>query len=71
MICILCIPFYLFGSLMSSKRQAGITRIDDDLSKQANILCGDSIQNYKTVASFGNEDEIVRVYAGLLEVPNV
>lgn len=55
---------------MSSKRQAGITRIDDDLSKQANILCGDSIQNYKTVSSFGNEDEIVRVYSALLKVPS-
>ena len=30
--------------------------------KEANLLCGDAIVNYKTVQSFGNEDLIVEKY---------
>ena len=41
----------------------------DAASKEANLLAGDSIINYRTVASFGNEDRVVADYDRLLEGP--
>lgn len=38
-------------------------------SKDANLLSGDSIINYRTVASFGNELQILKDYSDLLEGP--
>jgi ABC-type transport system involved in Fe-S cluster assembly fused permease/ATPase subunit len=41
----------------------------DAASKEATLLAGDSIINYRTVASFANEDQIVASYARLLDEP--
>lgn len=41
---------------------AGLTDESGDLLKEANLLCGDAIVNYKTVQSFGHEEEIVKIY---------
>lgn len=37
---------------MNAKIQAGITVESDETSKEANMLAGDAILNYRTVASF-------------------
>jgi ABC-type transport system involved in Fe-S cluster assembly fused permease/ATPase subunit len=37
-----------------------------DSNKEANLLCGDCIVNYKTVQSFGNEEQLVNLYRDLL-----
>lgn len=37
--------------------------------KDANLLAGDSIMNYRTVASFANEGQILRDYERHLEGP--
>lgn len=37
--------------------------------KDANLLAGDSIINYRTVASFANEDQIIKDYSMHLEGP--
>lgn len=37
-----------------------------DSQKEANLLCGDCIVNYKTVQSFGNEEQLVKKYKELL-----
>ena len=41
----------------------------EEAMKQANLLAGDSIINYRTVASFANEDQIVRDFDQLLDNP--
>jgi hypothetical protein len=33
-----------------------VSKSADELSKAANILAGDAISNYKTIASFANEE---------------
>ena len=38
-----------------------------DASKDAQVLCGDAIANYKTVQSFGHEDRLVKLYEDLLK----
>ena len=37
------------------------------MNKEANLLCGDAIINYKTVQSFGNEKLVVKKYKEYLE----
>lgn len=37
-----------------------------ELEKEANLLCGDAITNYKTVQSFGNEDKLIEAYKRML-----
>ena len=41
----------------------------EEAMKQANLLAGDSIINYRTVASFANEDQIIRDFDAMLEQP--
>ena len=41
----------------------------DSAIKDANLLAGDSIINYRTVASFANEDQIVNDFSRLLDGP--
>lgn len=42
---------------------------DETASNDANLLAGDSIVNYRTVASFGYDNLIVEEYRKLLEIP--
>lgn len=37
------------------------------MNNQANLLCGDSIVNYKTVQSFGNTELIIKKYESYLK----
>jgi len=39
--------------------QAGLTDQTNDLAKEADLLAGDAIGNFKTVQSFANEDMLV------------
>ena len=42
--------------------EKGLSGATSDSEKQANLLIGDSINNFKTVQSFGNEELIVEKY---------
>jgi hypothetical protein len=46
----------ILGSVMNIKCQQGMSSDTDAASKDATMLAGDSILNYRTVASFANED---------------
>ena len=59
----------ILGSVMNAKFQAGLSKESDSAFKEANLLAGDAIINYRTVASFGNEGQILRDYGKLLEEP--
>ncbi|CDW81593.1 abc transporter family protein [Stylonychia lemnae] len=67
--CLACVPFMILGSIMNAKFQAGMSSDADSASKEANLLAGDAIINYRTVASFGNEDQILSDYKKLLDGP--
>jgi hypothetical protein len=41
-----------------------------EAEKEADLLCGDSIVNYKTVQSFGHEEAIYKMYENIL-LPNL
>ena len=38
----------------------------EDPDKEAQILCGDAVANYKTVQSFGNDNLVVDLYKNFL-----
>lgn len=46
----------VIGGAMNAKFQQGMSQDSDAAMKDANALAGDSIINYRTVASFANED---------------
>jgi ATP-binding cassette subfamily B (MDR/TAP) protein 1 len=68
-VCIGCVPFMIVANIMNIKFQTGMSADTDAASKEATLLAGDSILNYRTVASFANEDLIVRDFAALLDEP--
>lgn len=54
---------------MGIKLQKGLSQDSDKASKDANLLAGDAILNYRTVASFGHENQIINDYDSMLEGP--
>jgi ABC-type multidrug transport system fused ATPase/permease subunit len=64
-----CVPFMVLGGAINTKFQTGYSDIDEDAYKDANLLAGDSILNYRTVASFGHDYLIINQYDKLVEGP--
>jgi len=56
----------VMGSVMGAKVQKGFSADKDQLNKEANLLCGDAIINFKTIQSFGHNDLVVKKYEELL-----
>ena len=52
-------PFMIVTSAIAAKFQAGLSESSNDFTKEADILCGDAVMNFKTVQSFGYEHLIV------------
>lgn len=55
-------PILIVGGAIQIYFQQGLTDQTNDLSKNADLLAGDAIANFKTVQSFANEDLIVAKY---------
>jgi ABC-type multidrug transport system fused ATPase/permease subunit len=64
-----CVPFMVVGGAIDAKFQAGYSEDDEDSYKKANLLAGDTILNYRTVASFGHDYLIVKEYDRMVEEP--
>ena len=56
------IPFLAIAAALGAQIQTGLVAQQNELNKDADLLCGDAIINYKTVQSFGYEDKIVEKY---------
>ena len=66
LICMLLAPITAVSKKIGVKFQHGLSTNTNDLQKEANLLCGDAIINYKTVQSFGHEDLIANKYEEML-----
>ena len=64
------VPLNLIGSILAQRLQNSMIKDSDGADKEADLLCGDSIVNYKTVQSFGHEDAIIDMYEKIL-APNL
>jgi ABC-type transport system involved in Fe-S cluster assembly fused permease/ATPase subunit len=58
----------VLGSIMEMQAIQGGANDEEGQKavKEANLICGDAIVNYKTVQSFGHEELIVNLYERLL-----
>jgi len=66
LVCFLVSPIMVIGTTIDMKMMEGEGADNSELEKEANLLCGDAIINYKTVQSFGHEDMLVKKYEELL-----
>lgn len=66
-VCILCLPVIILCARTMWQYQKGLTKQAPDYIDEAVRLSEEMIQNFKTVQSFGLEDEIVKNYKSLLE----
>lgn len=55
-----CAPLLVFGSYINNAASKGYQNAQEKNYWNANVLVSDSVLNYLTVASFGNEDLIVK-----------
>jgi len=55
-------PLMVFGSYVNAATNKGLSNTKEDNFWDANILVSDSILNYLTVSSFGNEELIVNKF---------
>jgi ABC-type multidrug transport system fused ATPase/permease subunit len=59
LVCLGCTPFMMLGGFINAKFQGGLSNIDEASNKDANLLAGDAIANYRTVASFAHDEVII------------
>lgn len=59
----------VIGGSINAKFQGGMSSFDEEAYKDANLLAGDAIINYRTVASFGHDNIIVKEYEKYIELP--
>lgn len=61
-----CTPILAIGGVLEMEFQKGVQLEENDNIRNANLLCGDAILNYRTVQSFGYEHLVVETYRKLL-----
>ena len=66
LVCLVMFPFLALGQVLEYMFAKGLTDSQNEAEKDALLLVGDAIINYKTVQSFGYEDRILREYKKLL-----
>ena len=69
LVCLGLTPFMVVSGYMGAKFQQGLSVEAENSHRYANLLAGDAIMNYRTVASFAFEKQIVKDYKLLLEGP--
>ena len=67
LICLGISPVMVIGNILGIKLQTGLTEDQNESMKEADLLCGDAISNFKTVQSLGNTELIVKKYEELLK----
>ena len=70
LICLALSPVMAVGNALAMKLQTGLVEEQNDSQREANLLCGDAIANFKTVQSLGNTELIVQKYEELLKPSN-
>lgn len=66
-ICLCLTPLTIIGSAVSTKSDQGVQR--DEKKEESDLLASDAIANFKTVASFACDDQIIAKYKELNEKP--
>jgi len=67
LICLGAVPLLGFAQFVAISVEKNLANETKDENTEADLLCGDSIINYKTVQSMGHEDKFVEKYRELLQ----
>lgn len=59
-------PFMVIAGAVNAKFSQNKLLSGASLSQEATLLAGDAINNYRTVASFANEEAIVQKYEEMI-----
>lgn len=59
-------PLSMVGKRIQLKMHYGLANQQGETQKEANLLSGDAIANFKTIQSFGHEDKIMEKYNELV-----
>ena len=62
LVCLAAVPVFAITNYVQQKFARGMIDEQHELMKEADLLCGDAILNYKTVQSFGHEELLVQKY---------
>ena len=62
LVVLLVSPIMAIGNAMQMQFTKGLTESTNDLIKDANLLCGDTISNFRTIQSFGNANLLVEEF---------
>jgi ABC-type multidrug transport system fused ATPase/permease subunit len=60
--CLVLAPFMAIGKSIALKTQIQISKATQAEEKDSDLLCGDTLTNFKTIQSFGHEEEIIKMY---------
>lgn len=60
-------PVFAIGLFLGAKFRQGMRKKTGDQQLDADLLAGDAIINYRTVASFANEEVLVAKYEEILQ----
>jgi len=69
LVALACSPFMMAGGALEAKSYTGNDKRNEEVFKNANLLAGDAIINYRTVASFAHDERIVQRYNEYLDGP--
>ena len=67
LITLACVPAMIISNYISMEFEKGLSGATADSEKQANLLIGDAINNFKTVQSFGYEELIVKKFISYIK----
>lgn len=66
LITLACVPAIIIANYIAMEFEKGLSGATADSEKQANLLIGDAINNFKTVQSFGYEELIVKKFVSYI-----
>jgi ATP-binding cassette subfamily B (MDR/TAP) protein 1 len=67
LITLACVPAIILSNYIGMEFEKGLSGATADSEKQANLLIGDSINNFKTVQSFGYEELLVKKFISYIK----
>lgn len=62
LVCLACVPFMMLGGAINAKMSKGMNDVEEKAYRDANLLAGDSIINFRTVAGLSSDKLIIRQY---------
>lgn len=67
LLCLACVPLMIIGSAFAGYYEKQKIEGTDKQYKEANMIAGDALMNYKTILSFAEEEKILGIYQDIMD----